>query len=286
MAFDAVQEVLAIFPWLSELGPEIYEVITQGVLNDDPTAVTIQNIRQTQSYKTRFAGLTARQAAGLPAVSEAEYLDVERGYLEQLRNFNILGTLGYNDQTAFRSFAAELIGSDVSVAEFNRRLDRATAVMRDSSEFIRTRFEEWYGVSPSDDALLVYFLDPELGTDIIEDQVATATIGGEAFRYGLNITRTRAEILRRDGVSADLARQGFSNIARELPVLNRLAQIHNTSPLAQEQLEEFFFHEDPKVAERRYRTFQTALNQFQSGGARGITREGGLEQFVDRDRSV
>lgn len=286
MAFDAVEEVLAVFPWLQELGDEVFLVLEEGVLADEPSAVIIQKVRNTQTYKLRFAGLEKRRSSGLSAITEAEYLALEEGYLEQLRNYNILGTLGYDDPTSFREFASEMIGSDVSVAELNRRLDRASAVMRDSSEFVQSAFRDFYGVEVSDDALLVYFLDPDRGTDIIDDQIAAATVGGEAFRFGLNITRTRAEILRKEGVTGDIARQGFADVARELPVINRLARIHQTSPLAQEQLEDFFFHEDPKVAERRYRTFQTAINAFQSGGARGVSREGGLEQFVDRDRSV
>jgi len=286
MAFNAIEEVYAAFPWLADLGSEVYQALVNGVLNADPASVIIQAVRDTNTYKLRFAGLEQRRASGFPAMSEAEYLQVEAGYFNQLRNYNILGTLGLDDSEAFRSFAAEMIGQDVSVQEFNARLDRGTALMRDSSEFVQQAFTEFYGAPVSDDALLVYFLDPDRGTSIIESQLASATVGAEAFRYGLNISRTRAEILRKEGVTADLARQGFADIAREQPVLDRLAQIHNTSPLSQLELEEFFFHDDPGVAQRRASTFQTALAAFQEGGARNLTREGGLGELVDRNRAV
>lgn len=285
MAFNAIEEVYAIFPWLAQLGDEIYQTLVNGILNGDPSAVIIQQVRDTNSYKTRFAGLEGRAQAGLPAITEAEYLELEVGYKNQLRNYNILGTLGLLDQTEFQNFAANLIAGDVSVQEFNFRLDRGVALMRDSSEFIQSAFQEWYGAPVSEDALLVYFLDQERGVDIIEDQLATATIGGEAFKHGLNITRTRAEILRREGVTADMARQGFADVAAEQPVLSRLAQIHNTTPLSQQDLEDFFFHEDAEVAEKRYRTFTTALSAFQEGGARNVNQEGGLGELVDRKRT-
>lgn len=286
MAFNAIEEVYAIFPWLTSLGDEIYQTLINGILNGEPSAVIIQNVRNTTSYKTRFAGIQTRTASGLPAISEAEYLAEEQGYRNQLRHYNILGTLGLNDEESFRQFAADLIGKDVSVQEFNFRLDRGVALMRDSSEFIQSAFQEWYGAPISDDALLVYFLDPDRGLDIIEDQIATATIGGEAFKHGLNITRTRAEILRKEGVTADMARQGFADVASEEPVLSRLAQIHNTKALTQTELEDFFFHEDAAVAERRYRTFSTALAAFQTGGARNTTQAGGLGELIDQDRTV
>lgn len=289
MAFDAVEEVYSVFPWLAQLGGssgEIYQVLIDGILNGDPSSVIVQNVRNTNTWKARFSGIVARTAAGLPAITEAEYLQLETGYREQFRQFNILGTLGLTDETAFRAFASEYIAGDVSVQELNYRLDRGVALMRDSSEYIQQAFQEWYGVTPTEDAMLVYFLDDKKGLDIIEDQLATATIGGEAFKYGLNITRTRAEILRKEGVTGDLARQGFADIAREEPVLSRLAQIHNTTPLSQQQLEEFVFHDDPTVAEQRYRTFSTALASFQAGGARNPTQVGGIGELVDPNRTV
>jgi len=286
MAFNAVEEILAIFPWLRELGDEVYNIIVRGVTENQPTSVIVQQVRDSNTYRARFKGLTARQAAGLPAISEAEYLQVEAGYLNQLRNFNITGTLGLNTTEAFRDWASDLIGKDVSVQELNQRLDRGAALARDSSAFVQDAFRQFYGAPVSEDALLVFFLDPDRGLDIIQDQLAAAQVGGEAFRFGLNITRTRAEILRREGVTADLAREGFADVAREQPVLSRLAQIHRLTPLSQEELEDFFFHQDPNIAARRARTFSTAISEFQEGGARNVTQQGGLGELVDRRRTV
>ncbi len=281
-----VAELLAIFPWIAELGQEVIQIILDGILNADPNAVITQNIRNSEVYRLRFAGLIERQKSGLPAITERQYLDVELGFKNQLRQFNLVGTLGLSNEESFRAFASDLIGKDVSVSEFNRRLDQGQALMKDSSEFVQNAFEQFYGTQVSEDLLLAYFLDPDIGLELIEDQLATASVGGAAFRFGLNIARTRAEILRKEGVTADLARQGFANIAQEQPVLSRLAQIHQFTPLSQQELEEFFFHQDPDVASRRARTFDTALAAFQEGGARNITRQGGLGELVARDRAI
>jgi len=281
-----VADILATFPWIAELGQEVIQIIINGLRNADSHSVITQSIRNSAVYKRRFAGLVQRQANGLPAITERQYLDIERGFKEQLRQFNLTGTLGLTNEAAFRNFASGLIGDDVSVSEFNRRLDQGRALMEDSSDFIQSAFEEFYGARVSDDLLLAYFLDPDIGLELIEDQIATAQIGGAAFRFGLNVSRTRAEILRSEGVSADLARQGFAQVAQEEPVLSRLARIHSFTPLSQQELEEFFFHQDPDVAARRARTFGTALAEFQGGGGRNITREGGLGELVDPNRSV
>jgi hypothetical protein len=284
--FNAVEEVLAQFPWLSMLGDDIYQVLVDGITTNQPFDVIVQNVRDTPAYKTRFAGMATRLQAGLPAITEAEYLTIEVGYQNQLREFGILGTLGLTSQEALQQWAADKIGKNVSVAEVNRRLDKGAALARDSSDFAQARFSEWYGAPITDDAMLVWFLDEEQGMDIIEDQIATAQVGGEAFRYGLNISRTRAEILRREGVTADLAKQGFADIARETPVLSRLAQIHRDRPLTQMELEEFFFHEDPEIAARRNQLFTKSLAQFQGSGATNRTQQGGLGELLERDRSV
>ena len=286
MAFDAVEEVFAAFPWLKLLGREVYDIVVEGVKNADPSAVITQAIRESRAYQERFAGMKQRTSSGLPAISEAEYLQIERGFREQLRNFNLLGTFGLGNTKSLQAFAADLIGKDVSVSEFNRRLDAGTSLANDSSEFVQQAFEEFYGVRVSDDAILAYFLKPDVGLELIEDQLATAQIGGAAFKFGLNVSQTRAEILRTEGVSANLARQGFANIAQEQPVLSRLATIHNFTPLSQQELEEFFFHQDPDIAARRGRTFETALAEFQEGGARNLSNTGGLGELVDRNRAV
>ncbi len=281
-----VAEILDTFPWIAELGQEVIQIILDGILNADLPAVITQNIRNSEVYRARFSGLIERQKSGLPAITERQYLDIELGFKNQLRQFNLTGTLGLLDEESFRSFSAGLIGDDVSVSEFNRRLDQGQALMQDSSEFVQDAFEQFYGTRVSDDLLLTYFLDPDIGLELIEDQLATSSVGGAAFRFGLNISKTRAEILRKEGVSADLARQGFANIAQEQPVLSRLAQIHQFTPLSQQELEEFFFHQDPDVASRRAKTFDTALAAFQEGGARNITRQGGLGELVARDRAI
>jgi hypothetical protein len=131
--------------------------------------------------------------------------------------------------------------------------------------------------------MLLYFLDPEKGTYEIEREVAAAVVGGEALAYGLNISRTRAELFASRGITQQIARQGYSDIAREEPLLKDLANIHRFTPLTQTDLEEFFFHEDAQITERRARVFNTALAEF-SGPVAGTG--GGFSELLDIQRTV
>lgn len=283
-SFNAVELIKAQFPWLANLGENIINLLINLVQEDTPSASIVAEIRNTPEYKARFPGMEARRLSGYNAINEAEYLAVEDAYRSQLRSYGILGVLAPNE-SAFREFAADFISKDVSVAELNRRLDQGVAIARDLAPGVQEAFRDFYGVEISPDALLMYALDPERGTNLIESQVATAVIGGEALKYGLNISRTRADLLRQRGVDASLARQGFASVAREKDVLNSLAKIHQFTPFEQEELEDFFFHEDPEVGKRRYQVFTQELANFQ-GRSASRTQEGGLSQLVDFRRTI
>jgi hypothetical protein len=275
--FDAVEAVLAANPWLRELGLGVYKLITRLITEEAPPDIIVAEVRETAAYRKRFGGMAVREKRGYNPISEAEYLSLEDGYRQQLREFGVLHFF----ESEFDSMTDGWVGGDVSVSELNRRLDAGQALVADSEQMVRDAFQTFYGIDPSPDTLLLYFLNEKRGLAQLEDQVATATIGGEAFRYGLNITRTRADILRRSGVDENMARQGFANIAREMPTINRLAQIHRFSPLSQTELESFFFHEDPEVGARRAATFSQAIAEFQGGTAAQRTRAGGLMELLN-----
>ena len=145
-------------------------------------------------------------------------------------------------------------------------------------------FETFYGVSPTEGDLLTYFLDPTKGVEVLENQIATAQIGGAAMKYGLNITRSRADFLKQYGVTEELAKKGFSEISREKQSLTKLARIHSINPLSDEQLQDYVFHEDTNVAGQRKQIFDTALSEFQAGTTGRFSRTGGLSGLGDTRR--
>ncbi len=282
--FDAVAALYQYFPWLRQL-EGIGDLLISFVEQDMPPEAIAAGIRDTDVYRQRFTGMESRRAKGLSAISEAAYLDLEESYRTLLRDYGVGGSLAPDIQS-LRDFASGLIGEDISASELSRRLDAGYAQVVDSGEFVGAAFEQFYGIRPTEEQLLLYALDPDRGLKEIENAVEVSLIGGEAFRYGLNINRTRAEMLKQSGVSREMARTGFADVARETPQLKTLAEIHNRSPLSQMDLENLVFHEDPNVAKERFRIFETALNEFSGQGRAATTQSGGLLELVDRDRSV
>lgn len=272
-------DLMGLFPWMAEI-PGIESILQQGLIEGLSPEILAQRVRQSPFYLERFPGMAARKAGGLSAISEAEYLALERGYAAQLRTFGATGLI-----TDSKATFAGWIAKDVSVSELNSRLDMAYAAVYDTGSQVKAAFQAFYGIALNDQDILGYFLNPDEGLSQIEDKVLTAQVGGEALRFGLSITRVRADELRRAGITPDLAKTGFADVAAELPMLGKLAAIHAFSPLSQTQLENFFFHDDPTVGSKRAQVFTRALAEFQGSITGRRTNQGGLAELLATDQS-
>lgn len=274
-------DFMSLYPWLAEI-PNLTKNITQWLIDGIEAAQIPFKVRDTQEYKLRFPGMAMREGNQLNPITEAEYLALERAYYQQFHEF---GMYEYIQPSTFRASAAQLIGNDVSVQEVNSRLDWAFAAVFDNGQEMKDAFRMFYGVELSDQTLAGYFLDPTRGLASIEDQVLTAQVGGEALRFGLSVTRNRADELRRAGITQQLAREGFSDVANEMPVLQKLAAIHSFAPLGQDQLEEFFFHQDPTVGKRRSQIFARSLSEFEGSITGRRSQQGGIAELLAGDQT-
>jgi len=285
---EFIQATIRNNPWLQYFSSDFLNnmidlIVFQGVT--DPN-VLIDEIRQTDDYKQRFAGLVQRQQKGLPPMKESEYLEYERTIFGILNSYGITDIFAEGGITSqnFRDKVATLVAGNVDAIDFSRRIDKGYAQVKESYDQVKNAFEEFYGVTPTESDLLTYFLDPSKGVEVLENQIATAQIGGAAMKYGLNITRSRAEFLKQYGVTEQLATQGFSEVAKEKESLTKLARIHSISPLSEEQIQDYVFHEDTQVAGQRKRIFDTALSEFQAGTTGRFSRTGGLSGLGETRR--
>ena len=280
---NIAEMILESFPWMKDL-MGIWGVILEGVKNDLPDELILAQVRETDTYKQRFPAMAAREGKFNP-ITEAEYLQLEDSYRQLLSSYGVLGTIAPNEG-ALRDLYTGWIGGDVSPVELSTRLDEGYAAMYDAAPEVKEAFREFYGVNIDDSTLLTYFLDQDLGLLEMENVVGAAQVGGAALKYGLNVTRTRAELLRGEGITGEMAKRGYADVAREQPQLVKLAKMHHYNPLSQYDLEEFTFHEDPNVMASRRRIFESALADFAGAGATSVTQLGTLGELVDFDRSV
>lgn len=189
---------------LGELKEWAWEQIVEG---KSPTRI-LQDLRQQEAYKTRFAGMEIRRAAGLSAISEAEYLDYERTARQLMQRAGLPADF-YNEPSDF----AALIGNDIAPIELQARINEGWARVEQAPPEVQAIFNEFYGINGPTE-LAAFFLDPDRREPELIRKAEAARIAGFGNLYELDLDRSRAEELFDMGVDADQAQQAFAQVGR------------------------------------------------------------------------
>lgn len=213
---DAYQASLAMLRsvGLDALAPTLLGILQSGYT--DPSAIQAQ-LQQTDAWKQRFAGNQIRLQKGLNALSVDQYLANENAYKTVLRNSGLPQGF-YDDKSTMDNW----IGNDVSPEELGRRVSAASQVVQQVDPNDRAAFQHYYGVDSGH--LMAYFLDPQKGEQILQQQAQAAQIGGAATRQGLALTdQSRALQYAQQGLTADQANKAYGDIAALLPEERNIA---------------------------------------------------------------
>lgn len=179
------------------------------IVGGESQEAILQDLRQTDQYKQRFPGMAARQAAGLPAISEGEYLSYEKSAISLMRAAGLPG--GFYDQPTDLS---QFIGRDVSLTELSQRVDIASNAALRAPQAVRDQLQTLYGIGAGD--LTAYFLDPTRAQPLLEKRFTAAQIGGQSTTTGYGqLTATQLEGLASAGVTDATAQRGFTNLATQ-----------------------------------------------------------------------
>lgn len=176
----------------------------------------LQDLRETDQYKQRFAGMEARRAAGLNAISEAEYISYENNARQLMRAAGLPAEF-YDRPEDF----ADLIGKDVSPAELNARINDGYLAAAQAPAEVRQQLRDLYGLGEGD--LAAYFLDPDRALPLIQRQFAASQVSGAGVTTGygaLNVAE--AERIASLGVTEDQARQGFGALVENEELFDAL----------------------------------------------------------------
>lgn len=162
---------------LTELGlGDLVDTVDEMIKQDFTVANIKLELPKTAAYINRFPGMAPLRAAGR-AISEAQYIANERGYLQTLRAYgldtNVLGSRGE---------LGKYIQNEVSPREFEERVNLAATRVRENPDVLNA-FKSFY---PEVDAsgVVAYLLNPKQGLDIIKKQVKTVEIGSAAQAAG------------------------------------------------------------------------------------------------------
>jgi hypothetical protein len=227
-------------------------------------------LRNTKSYKDRFAANENRIKAGLRALSPAEYIGLEDQYQEIMRNYGLPASYYTKDGTGKQVGFEKFIAGDVSAVELEDRIGTAQKRVINANPEVTTALKQFYPDITNGD-ILAYTLDPSQGLEGIKRKVTAAEIGGAALQSGLSANLARAEELGKYGVDKAAATAGYSTIGAGLQRGSQLAAIYQESPYTQTTAEQEIFNIPGAEEARKKRQKITGLEKATFGGQTGIT---------------
>jgi hypothetical protein len=247
------------------------------LINDTPTSEFGLRLRGTDAYKTRFKANEARIAAGLSALSPAEYVALEDQYQNVMRNYGLPATYYTKDSTGKQVGFEKFIAGDVSATELEDRISTAQKRVINANPEVSSALKAFYPDIQNGD-ILAYVLDPSQGLENIKRKVTAAEIGGAAMtpkdasgKQILSTSEARAMQLAGYGVDKAQATQGYSAIASGLLRGSELAAIYGQGPYTQTTAEEEVFKLSGQTEAEKQRKKITGLEKAAFGGQTGLT---------------
>lgn len=247
---------------LESLAPKIFDYVKNGY-SPDTVSVLLQD---TSEYKQRFAGNEIRKQQGLPVLNPGEYLATEASY-KQIMQASGMPTGFYDQNSDFNNW----IGKNISPSEIQTRVDLATQATVLSNPSYRKALN---AMGVSDNELTAYFLDSTRALPHLQKSAATAAVGAQALQQGLTFDQTYSEQLAMEGISADQAKQGYSQVASDLDTFKALGQMYGQQ-FGQREAEQSVFEGNAQANAKKNRLLSQERGNF--GGASGAAR-GGLSQ--------
>ena len=233
-------------------------------------------LRNTDAYQKRFIANTDRIKKGLTALSPGEYLALEDGYQSLMRNYGLPASYYTKDSLGTQAGFNKLIANDVSAVELEDRIVTAQKRVLDAAPEVTTALRQFYP-NINNSEILAYTLDPENALTDIKRKISAAEIGGAALSAGLKTSLTDAEYLRRYGVTAESAKQGYEAIGGGLERGRQLASIYQQPDYTQAVAEEEIFNLPGQTEAQQKRKKIIGLEKATFGGQTGVT-SGALSQ--------
>ena len=243
---------------LESLFDTVWTNYTSDMVDYTNTDALAMSIRETDAYKQRFAGNEARRAKGLGDLSPATYIALEDSFKQTMRSNGIPDKF-YDEPSDF----AQLISNDVSVSEFNSRIEYARSLVQDASPAVKSEMSRMFNVTEGQ--LIAYFIDPDKALPILKEQERSARIAAAAVENaGMQLTVGMAGDLAKRGFTEAEAQKGFANVSR----LGELTQqFAGETAISQQDViaSQFGFNTE---AEKEIKKRQARrVNEFKGGGS-------------------
>ena len=199
---------------LGSLAGTLRNLVEQGIT--DQASITLR-LMDTDEWRQRFVGNELLKQNGLPMLTVAEYLAVERAYAQIMRNYGLPDEF-YNGPDDFGKF----IGNSISAAELQERVAAYADLVNRDDPHIKAQLAAM-GMSEGD--LLAFYIDPERANPILQKKYKATLIGASARRAGISTSTEYAEYLAGLGITEQQAQAGYAVIGEFLPFADKLGDI-------------------------------------------------------------
>jgi hypothetical protein len=238
-------------------------------ISSDNLMLLLKNdTRYNAEYLKRFAGNAKLKAAGLPTMSDSDYLKAEDEYK---KIFTAYGATSL----ANRDYYATLIGNRMDALDVTDRMNNAYARIQAAPE-IKKAFQTFYS-AVTDGDILAAVLDPATQVPILQKKVTAAEIGGAALKQGLQTSLATATELAGLGVTQATAQAGYSTIAQALPGYEKLLEMRTGGDVAksdaQALLEESKLKKSAKAIQQEQQVIGEEAARFQGSAGRLASKD-------------
>lgn len=234
-------------------------------LAGEPIEQVMLDIRASDEYKQRFPAMQALASKG-HAISESQYIDLERQYESNGRQFNL------PDQFV-KQHITDWISGEASPDEIKQRLGLYQTEMYQRPPEVRAALQREYGLSDGD--ILALVIDESKALPIIQQQFLASEnmAASQLSGYGA-LTRREAEQLGAQGVNFDQASQGFDQLAQEKELFQPIIGETGGDVVTRDDQLGAAFGGNTAAARRVARTAALRKAQFAGGGGFAETSGG------------
>lgn len=200
-------------------GTPLEQVFIDAWVETGDAQMAMEEVRKDARYTDFFAG--NKRPDGSVRYDENTYLSLIESFEDTLLSINVNPDL-------FQPQFAGLIEGNVSVNEFASRVDNLYERVIDAAPQVAERMNEYYGTGMGINAIVASFLNPDIGTAILEKRIAVSEVGAEASRRNFTVSRDLANMLYEAGTdTASEAAQLFSLAENTIPTLQAFAARHD-----------------------------------------------------------
>lgn len=239
----------------------------QMYLDGQPIEQLMLNLRKTDEYKARFPGMEELSKKGR-AYSEAEYIAVERGYVQLFREFGI--PEGFYDSP---EELGRMIGAERSVNEQRALLEDYRVFLYQTSPTARAEAFRLWGLSEGE--LLANIIDAKIASPLIHARILGARAAGSAVASGWGaLTRNEAEQLGMLDMSGERLEQGFDFLGEAKELFNPIIGEQNSETISREDQLGAVFQGNTAARRRIEKRARERVANFQGGGGFATTQQG------------